>query len=350
MSSNLRIIFWYWVPCFRAFFLKKSTLALLKAMVTLTLSWLNASSWGGGRKSSIIRSLPRGSFVYLIFSFIDCLSSSPITGAKDSDLRSQLLERVENLQARATKVLVVAGDDGEVVPAGGGCDVAVFNRHAPARPLQLPLLFGPNVCDRSVEAEDSSVQRSHKTSQPSLQRLPLPPLSAAHPIGKLRKDHRAGVAVVLFGLEPIYHAWVAAALRGLPQDVGVQQPAHNLDRKYSRRRGGRSSIGTGQALSTFNQFGFDAIRRHIKASSSASKSTRKWSPGLAGTAAGTVNRRFESSVTIMVGYSHYTPTVSTGGIGACLWCETQISSSIFPLFQHSSISIFQSSIPKGESQ
>jgi len=32
---------------------------------------------------------------------------------------------------------------------------------------------------------------------------------------------------------------------------------------------------------------------------------------LAGTAAGTVNRRFESSVTIMVGYSHYRPTVST---------------------------------------
>jgi hypothetical protein len=69
-------------------------------------------------------------------------------------------------------------------------------------------------------------------------------------------------------------------------------------------------MGTGQALSTFNQFGFDAMRRHIKASSSESKSMRKWSPGLAGTAAGTVNRRFESSVTIMVGYSHYRPSVS----------------------------------------
>jgi hypothetical protein len=32
---------------------------------------------------------------------------------------------------------------------------------------------------------------------------------------------------------------------------------------------------------------------------------------LAGTAAGTINRRFESRVTIMVGYSHYPPTVST---------------------------------------
>jgi hypothetical protein len=95
----------------------------------------------------------------------------------------------------------------------------------------------------------------------------------------------------------------------LTQNIGVEQPAHNLDRKYSRRRGGRSSMGTGQALSIFNQFGFDAMRRHINASSSASKSMRKWSPGLAGTAAGTVNRRFESRVTIMVGYSHYRPTV-----------------------------------------
>src|SRR5262245_33406417 len=54
-------------------------------MVTFTLSWLNASSWGGGKKSSIIRSLPRGSFVYFIFSFIDCLSSSPITSTKNPD-------------------------------------------------------------------------------------------------------------------------------------------------------------------------------------------------------------------------------------------------------------------------
>lgn len=249
------------------------------------------------------------------------------TGAKeagvtmrDSELRSQLSEWIEDLQAGSAKVFVVAGDDGEVVPAGRSRNVAVFNRHAPARLLQLPLLFGPNVRDRSVEAENPSVQRSHKTSQPSLQRLPLPPLFATHPVGKLREDHRAGVAVVLFSLEPSCHARVAVALRGLTQDIGIQQPAHNVDRKYSRRRGGRSSMGTGQALSTFNQFGLDAMRRHIKASSSASKSTRKWSPGLAGMAAGTVNRRFESSVTIMVGYSHYRPTVSSwagdsGGLG-----------------------------------
>jgi hypothetical protein len=45
--------------------------------------------------------------------------------------------------------------------------------HAPARLLQRALLFGPNLRDRSVETENPSVQRSRKTSQPSLQRLPL---------------------------------------------------------------------------------------------------------------------------------------------------------------------------------
>jgi hypothetical protein len=223
---------------------------------------------------------------------------------RDSKLRSQLFERIEDLDARPAKVFVVAGGDGEVVTASRSRNVAVFNRHPPACPLQLPLLFDPNVRDRSIEAENPSVQRSHETSQPSLQRLSLPSLFVAHPVGKLRENHCASVAVVLFSLEPSYHARIAVTLRGLTQDVGVQQPGHNLDRKYSRRRGGRSSMGTGQALSTFNQFGFDAMRRHIKASSSGSKSTRKWSPGLAGTAAGTVNRRFESRVTIMVGYSH----------------------------------------------
>ena len=107
---------------------------------------------------------------------------------RDSKLRSQLFERIEDLHARSAKVSVAASDDGEVVPPGRSRNVAVFNRHAPARPLQLPLLFGPNVRDRSVEAENPSVQCSHQASQPCLQRLPLPSLFAAHPVGKLRQD------------------------------------------------------------------------------------------------------------------------------------------------------------------
>src|SRR5262245_8992855 len=123
-----------------------------------------------------------------------------------------------------------------------------------------------------------------------------------------------GFQVSVLGEELVCSVSSQAVTRGSPcrfAGVGVQQPGHNLGRKYSRRRAGRSSMGTGQALSTFNQFGFDAMRRHMKASSSGSKSTRKWSPGLAGTAAGTVNRRFESRVTIMVGYSYDRSRVST---------------------------------------
>lgn len=141
---------------------------------------------------------------------------------RESELRSQLFERIENLQAGTAKVFFVAGDDGEVVPAGRSCNVAVFNGHAPVRLLQRALLFGPNMRDRSVETENPSVQRSRKTSQPSLQRLPLLSLFAAYPVGKLRENHRAGVAVILFSLEPSCHARVAVAFRGLTQDIGVQ--------------------------------------------------------------------------------------------------------------------------------
>jgi len=88
---------------------------------------------------------------------------------RDSELGSQVFERIEDLQAGSVKVFVVAGDDREVVPTGRSRNIAVFNRHSPARPFQLPLLFGPNVCDRNVEAENPSMQRSHKASEPGLQ-------------------------------------------------------------------------------------------------------------------------------------------------------------------------------------
>ena|SRR5882724_721702 len=42
-------------------------------------------------------------------------------------------------------------------------------------------------------------------------------------------------------------------LCGLAQDIGIEKPAHNFRRLgNSRRLGGRSSIFTGQAFSTFN--------------------------------------------------------------------------------------------------
>ena len=43
---------------------------------------------------------------------------------------SQFEEWVEYFESRTTEVFVVAGDDGELVAAGGGGDVAVFDGHA----------------------------------------------------------------------------------------------------------------------------------------------------------------------------------------------------------------------------
>jgi hypothetical protein len=76
---------WYCVPCFCASRLKKSTLYLESAIVTLTPSSRNASASGRGRKSLITFSLPRGSFVYLIRLLIDTLTLAPESGAEDAD-------------------------------------------------------------------------------------------------------------------------------------------------------------------------------------------------------------------------------------------------------------------------
>src|SRR5713101_9982473 len=73
----------YCVLCLRASVLKKSTLRLLNAMVTLTPSSLKTRSSGRGRKSGTTLGFPRGSSVYLIFSLIYPLAFPPVTGAKN---------------------------------------------------------------------------------------------------------------------------------------------------------------------------------------------------------------------------------------------------------------------------
>jgi len=65
--------------------LKNSTELLLSPIVTFTCSSLKANSPGDGRKSSITLTSPRGSFVYLIFFFIDSLSLSPIARPNDAN-------------------------------------------------------------------------------------------------------------------------------------------------------------------------------------------------------------------------------------------------------------------------
>jgi len=83
---------WYCVLCFRASFLKKSTLRLLKAIVTLTPSSRKTNSSGRGRKSGTTVSFPSGSSVYLILSLIDLPSLAPVPGPEDANHASTVRE------------------------------------------------------------------------------------------------------------------------------------------------------------------------------------------------------------------------------------------------------------------
>src|SRR5512133_1863563 len=100
---------------------------------------------------------------------------------------------------------------------------------------------------------DPAMERIDETREPRLERIALPSLLGADPVRELRDDHRAGVAVVPLVAEPGDHLGVPLALGGLAEDVGIEQPAHSLARNDSRRRGGRSSMGTGHASSTSSQ-------------------------------------------------------------------------------------------------
>src|SRR6187549_2729026 len=76
---------WYCVLCFCASLLKKSTLRLLSAIVTLTPSSRKTRSSGRGRKSGTTARSPRGSSVYRIFSLIDPFSFAPVSSPVDAD-------------------------------------------------------------------------------------------------------------------------------------------------------------------------------------------------------------------------------------------------------------------------
>ncbi len=157
------------------------------------------------------------------------------------------------------------------------------------------------------------MQSGDQLPEPRLKELSLPAFFAAHPQGQLRHDHGAGVAARFLLFQPRDHTRVTATLRGLAQNVRVEQPAHSLSFLGScRLRGGKSSIGTGQLFSTSSQSGLFATRRRVTTSSSASKLASNSSPGVAGaSAAGMLTRRLESRVTIMVGLSHAGPRPST---------------------------------------
>jgi len=80
LSTNCRIIFWYFVWCCLAWCLKKPMLNLLRAIVTFTVSWGITNSSGGGKKSLTLVIFPIGLFGSIIFFFIVLFPLSPISG------------------------------------------------------------------------------------------------------------------------------------------------------------------------------------------------------------------------------------------------------------------------------
>src|SRR6266699_466721 len=128
---------WYCVLCLRASVLKKSTLRLLNAMVTLTPSSLKTRSSGRGRKSGTTLGFPRGSSVYLIFSLIYSPAFPPVGGAKNpndivaigkpdrQDPAFDLAEAVEPLFTRA--VGRILGNDADGI---GESQLRLGERHA----------------------------------------------------------------------------------------------------------------------------------------------------------------------------------------------------------------------------
>ena len=83
---------WYCVLCLRASVLKKSTLRLLNAMVTLTPSSLKTRSSGRGRKSGTTLGFPRGSSVYLIFPLMGLCDLASCSGPALEVVDAKILE------------------------------------------------------------------------------------------------------------------------------------------------------------------------------------------------------------------------------------------------------------------
>ena len=171
---------------------------------------------------------------------------------------------------------VVSGDDREAIAPRCRGDIAVFNGHASSCSFKEMFLFGPHMSHGHAESVDAAVHGIDQAGEPRLQRLPLFSLFTADPIGELRDDDRTGVTAVLLLFQPGDNTGVSVSFRRLGDYVGVEQPVHSFRRRrYSRRRGGRSSMLTGHSFRILSQFFFPASRRKTIASSSASNLASK---------------------------------------------------------------------------
>jgi hypothetical protein len=158
------------------------------------------------------------------------------------------------------------------MPSSGCGDIAILDGHRPTRLLQQPLLVGPSVRGRNIEAKNTTLQSSDAPNQPLLQSGSRSALLRSDPISKLSDHDGAREAVSLFPLQPIDDSAISMCLHGLRQHIGIKQPTHNFSFfGSSRLRGGRSSIGTGHSFQTFSQSARRLMRRRVTTSSSGSK-------------------------------------------------------------------------------
>jgi hypothetical protein len=134
----------------------------------------------------------------------------------------ELFERIKYLESGTPEVSIVACCDRQPVAPGGGGDIAVFNGHTLAGFVERALLLGPHMGNRHVEPVNSSLERIDKSREPGLEKLTLPSLFGAHPIGQLSNDDGTGVAAVLLLIQPRDDPRIALPLGRLADDVCVE--------------------------------------------------------------------------------------------------------------------------------
>ncbi len=186
------------------------------------------------------------------------------------------LEWVEYLESWTTEIPVISCHNRKIMTARRGGDIAVFDRHSLASQLKSSLLVCPYMGHRDIETVDAPVHRLDKPRKPCLQAISRIPVFAPNPIGELRDHDSTRVTIVLLDLEPCNYSRIAVLPCWLTQHVRIQKPIHSFRRRgNSRRRRGRSSIGTGHSFRTVNQSPLGASLRKINVSSSGWNSASK---------------------------------------------------------------------------
>jgi hypothetical protein len=186
------------------------------------------------------------------------------------------LERIEYLQSGPPEISVISCHNRQIMTARRRGDIAVFDRHSLAGQLKSSLLVRPHMGHRDIETMDATMHRLDKPCQPCLQAVSRFPVFAPYPIGELRDHDSTRVTVVLLDLEPCDDSRVTLLLCRLTKNVSIQKPTHSFRRRdNSRRRRGRSSIGTGHSFRIVNQSPLGASLRKINVSSSGWNSASK---------------------------------------------------------------------------